>query len=186
MEDPLVWLAIAALVLVVLFLPKRRGNRRRRPPRGPTPASGRGAAFTTRGLYAPAKPYPGDYFGRVDVVYDPHPDGVADPGEIVWTWVPYQEDHTKGKDRPVLLIAHHGEDFLGLMLTSKDHVQGAERGGRYIDIGVGPWDNRGRPSEVKLDRIVHVDAAAIRRQGAILPAATFEQVRRSLYALHDW
>jgi len=36
--------------------------------------------------------------------YDPHPDGLADPGEAVWGWVPYEEDFGRGKDRPVLII----------------------------------------------------------------------------------
>ena len=40
--------------------------------------------------------------------YSPNPDGKPDPGEIVWTWVPFQEDSSKGKDRPVLLIGRDG------------------------------------------------------------------------------
>ena len=27
-----------------------------------------------------------------------------EPGEVVWTWVPYEEDPTRGKDRPVPVI----------------------------------------------------------------------------------
>ena len=36
-------------------------------------------------------------------------DGDADPGEVVWTWVPYQEDSSVGKDRPAVVIGAQGE-----------------------------------------------------------------------------
>src|SRR3954468_725955 len=36
--------------------------------------------------------------------YAPKADGRPDPGEVVWAWVPYEEDPTQGKDRPVLVI----------------------------------------------------------------------------------
>ena len=38
------------------------------------------------------------------VAYNPRTDGKPDPGEVVWAWVPYEEDASQGKDRPVLLI----------------------------------------------------------------------------------
>ena len=38
------------------------------------------------------------------IVYAPDLDGRADPGEIVWTWVVYEDDPTRGKDRPVLVV----------------------------------------------------------------------------------
>src|SRR5690606_28866634 len=37
------------------------------------------------------------------LVYAPELDGRADPGEIVWAWVPYEDDPRRGKDRPVLV-----------------------------------------------------------------------------------
>src|SRR5699024_11576160 len=66
--------------------------------------------------------YPGDYRGPVRPVYTPDLDGDADPGEIVWAWVPYEEDHSQGKDRPVLVIGRDGAWLLALMLTRKDNV----------------------------------------------------------------
>ena len=167
-------LAIAIVALAIWFLGRRRG--------GPT----RSAGTSRRSALATRAPYPGDFLGAVDVKYAPRPDGRPDPGEIVWTWVPFQEDHTHGKDRPVLLIGHDGRWLLALMLTSKDHVATRSPGDHYLDIGTGAWDNHARPSEVKLDRIVRVDPAAIRREGSILPKSAFEEVRRSLYALHHW
>lgn len=135
-----------------------------------TPRVGRGAAGT----------YPGDFTGVVAVRYSPRADGRADPGEIVWTWVPYEEDHRQGKDRPVLLVGEDGPWLLGLMLTSKDRNNGAHRDAAYVDIGSGPWDREGRPSEVKVNRVVRVDPAAIRREGAVLDRRRFTQVSAGL------
>jgi hypothetical protein len=105
----------------------------------------------------------------------------------VWTWVPYEEDHQQGKDRPVLLVGHDGDGLLGLMLTSKDHDRDADQEARYgrhwLDIGSGDWDRAGRPSEVRLDRVLRVDPAAVRREGATLDRARFEQVAAAVRAL---
>ncbi|MGP7961281.1 type II toxin-antitoxin system PemK/MazF family toxin [Sanguibacter sp. A247] len=138
--------------------------------RSGTPSSGDGAAHDHAG-------YPGDFTGRVVPVYNPELDGDADPGEIVWTWVPYEEDFTQGKDRPVLVVGHDGDWLLGLMLTSKDHSRRQRGDGpRWMDIGSGPWDPRGRDSEVRLDRVVRLDPAAVRREGAIMDRALFNDV----------
>ncbi|MGJ3191140.1 type II toxin-antitoxin system PemK/MazF family toxin [Paenarthrobacter sp. FR1] len=129
--------------------------------------------------------YPGDFRGAVKVNYSPKPDGQPDPGEIVWGWVPYEEDHSRGKDRPVLLVGRDGQWLLGLMLTSKDHDNGA-RAEDYVDIGAGPWDRQGRPSEVKVDRVIRLNPQTIRREGAVLGKRQFQDVSRALSARHDW
>lgn len=123
--------------------------------------------------------YPGDFHGPLAPRYSPAPDGRPDPGEIVWTWVPFEEDHTKGKDRPVLLVGHDGPWLLGLMLTSKDHDNG-RREDDYVDIGTGPWDPQRRASEVRVDRIVRVDPERVRREGATLDNSTFQLVAERL------
>lgn len=136
------------------------------------------SARTTPG--APGqKAYPGDFTGTVRPAYAPDLDGDADPGEIVWTWVPYEEDHSQGKDRPVLVVGHDGPWLLGLMLTSKDHGRGTSSrpgGPTWIDIGTGPWDAKGRESEVRLDRVVRIDPGQVRREGAIMDRALFDRV----------
>jgi hypothetical protein len=129
-------------------------------------------------------PYPGDFRGNISPVYSPNPDGKPDPGEIVWSWVPYEEDHSQGKDRPVLLIGHDGGWLLGLMLTSKDHDNG-HRSGDYVDIGTGAWDGRGRASEVKVDRVVRINPSDVRREGAIMDRRTFQLVARRVRGQHD-
>ncbi len=133
---------------------------------------------------------PADFEGTTRVEYRPDPDGDADPGEVVWTWVPFEEDHSQGKDRPVLVIGRNDGWLLGLMLTSKDHDRDAgqqARAGRvWMDIGTGGWDPQHRPSEVRLDRVLRLDPARVRREGAALDRARFDAVAARLHQLHGW
>ncbi len=112
--------------------------------------------------------------------YAPKPDGRPDPGEVVWAWVPYEEDASQGKDRPVLVIGQEGDQLLALGLTSKDHDvdadQEARAGREWMDIGTGAWDAQRRPSEVRLNRVLRLDPAGVRREGAALPRKTFDAV----------
>ena len=112
--------------------------------------------------------------------YQPIMDGDADPGEVVWMWVPYQEDASVGKDRPAVVIGAQGEGVYLLQLTSKDHTHEAAQeaaAGRYwFDIGTGAWDSKGRPSEVRLDRALWVKATDVRREGSILPEVTWRRI----------
>ena len=123
--------------------------------------------------------YPGDYRDMINFEYSPSLDGDADPGEIVWTWVPFEEDHSQGKDRPVLLVGRDGEYLLALMMTSKDHNNREHADSNYLDIGSGPWDPQGRASEVKLNRVIRVRPDSMRREGAIMPEDTFRLVERA-------
>ncbi|MHA7238655.1 type II toxin-antitoxin system PemK/MazF family toxin [Arthrobacter sp. TMS1-12-1] len=110
------------------------------------------------------------------LAYSPTADGKPDPGEIVWTWVPFEDDPSRGKDRPVLLVGREGGALLGLMLTSRDRTNSAGHDGRYVDIGAGAWDRQARPSEVKVDRLLRIQPGTIRREGAVLPRPRFERV----------
>jgi hypothetical protein len=126
----------------------------------------------------------------VDVVeYAPRLDGEPDPGEVVWGWVPFEEDASQGKDRPVLLVGHTLVDgsagtperlWAGLMLTSKDHhrdaAEEARHGRHWMDIGAGDWDREHRPSEVRLDRLIVLRSDAIRREGAAVVRDVFDRV----------
>ena len=123
--------------------------------------------------------YPGDYRDMINFEYSPSLDGDADPGEIVWTWVPFEEDHSQGKDRPVLLVGRDGEYLLALMMTSKNHNNREHADPNYLDIGSGPWDPQGRASEVKLNRVIRVRPDSMRREGAIMPEDTFRLIERA-------
>jgi hypothetical protein len=116
----------------------------------------------------------------VRIEYRPMLDGDPDPGEVVWTWVPFDDDPTLGKDRPVVIIGRHGEELVGIALTSKDKGRGD-----HVEIGAGPWDDRGRPSYAKVDRLLDIDAAAVRREGAILPRERFDRVVAAVEQAHD-
>lgn len=128
--------------------------------------------------------YPGDFTGQPRLEYSPHPGEMADPGEIAWTWVPYEEDHSQGKDRPVLIVGRDGEWLVAVQLTSQDHDRDAEqeaRAGRYwIDIGTGNWDKQGRPSEVRVNRLIRVDPDAVRTDGVRVDESVFNRVAEGI------
>lgn len=112
--------------------------------------------------------------------YAPRRDGRPDPGEVVWAWVPFEENDGRGKDRPVLVLSVDRSVLVGLMLTSKDHDRDAAdeaRWGRYwMDVGTGAWDSRRRPSEVRLDRVLRLPVRDVRREGAALDRAIYLRV----------
>lgn len=112
--------------------------------------------------------------------YHPAPNDQPDPGEVVWAWVPYEEDPTVGKDRPVLVLAHAAEGVIAAQLTSQDHDQDAEQEARWgrawMDIGTGNWDRQRRPSEVRLDRLLVLPPSGMRREGGKLPRQKFNAV----------
>jgi len=117
------------------------------------------------------------------LVYAPDLDGRADPGEIVWTWVVYEDDPSRGKDRPVLVVGRDRRTLLGLMLSSQEHHQGDPD---WVSIGSGSWDYEGRASWVRLDLVLDVPEEGIRREGAILERELFEVVAGRLRALYSW
>jgi hypothetical protein len=136
------------------------------------PASGRPGARS-----APT----GDRADRI--VYAPDRDGAADPGEIVWAWVPYEEGDGRGKDRPLLVVGRRGAELVGLMLSSQ-HDRADDR--NWISIGSGDWDREGRESFVRLDRVLEVGEHAIRREGAILDRPRFDRVADRLRSSYGW
>jgi hypothetical protein len=117
------------------------------------------------------------------LVYAPDLDGRADPGEIVWSWVVYEDDPTRGKDRPVLVVGRDRRTLLGLMLSSQEHHRNDPN---WVSIGSGSWDYEGRASWVRLDRVLDVPEEGIRREGAILERETFEIVAARLRAEYSW
>ncbi|GLZ49367.1 mRNA interferase PemK [Actinomycetospora sp. NBRC 106375] len=118
------------------------------------------------------------------ISYAPDLDGAADPGEVVWTWVPFEEDASQGKDRPVLVVARaeHG-DLLGLMLSSQGHRRDDAH---WLSVGSGPWDREGRESFVRLDRVLDIPEHGIRREGAVMPADRFDGVADELRRGYGW
>jgi hypothetical protein len=128
----------------------------------------------------PERPAPLPSEDVLRIEYAPNPDGDADPGEVVWTWVPFEDDPSKGKDRPALVIGHLGTALAVLPLTSKDKT----RYGDTVELGSGGWDMGHRVSYVRLDRVLRVLPAKVRREGATLERARFDHVVASLQSYH--
>lgn len=63
---------------------------------------------------------------------------------------------------------------------SKDHdrdaTQEARAGRHWMDVGAGAWDRSGRPSEVRLDRVLQLRISDVRREGAALTEDLFREV----------
>lgn len=169
---------------------KQEGTRHRDPivgvPREPTLKARSRSKFPGPGELPMV--YDVDALGLPTFTYSPHDDTHPDPGEVVWTWVPYEEDRSQGKDRPVLVLAEDSGCLVFAQLTSKDHVHGGTRSDRFgnywMDIGSGAWDSRGRASEVRLDRLLCVHPSQVRREGARLDEARFTQVSTAIRQLH--
>lgn len=117
------------------------------------------------------------------LVYAPDLNGRADPGEIVWTWVAYEDEPDRGKDRPVLVVGRDHGTLLGLMLSSRErHAEDVN----WIGIGAGSWDDAHRLSWVRLDRVLDVPEESIRREGAILARPVFDAVAARLRSDYAW
>lgn len=121
--------------------------------------------------------------GRVSMSYSPDRDGKPDPGEIVWTWVPFEERDGRGKDRPVLIVAAEKNGaFLAAQLTSKSHNGQSD----FVPIGTGAWDRAGRASWVNLDRLFRVFPSGMRREATSLDSKRFRLVTAALHRRYGW
>jgi hypothetical protein len=129
------------------------------------------------------RPVPSEQLSGRRLDYAPQLDGDADPGEIVWTWVEYEDDPTQGKDRPVLVVGRNGRTLLGLMLSSQSERDGQRD---WLALGPGEWDRENRPSWIRLDRVLEVDEDGIRREGAVLDQRRFETIAAELRSEYGW
>lgn len=115
----------------------------------------------------------------VRIEYTPQLDGDPDPGEVVWAWVPFEEDATLGKDRPIVIIGRRGQDLSAVALTTNDHGNG------MVEVGTGDWDPRQRTSYAKVDRLLDIDPGDVRREGAILNRRQFDEVVDAVIRIHQ-
>jgi hypothetical protein len=69
------------------------------------------------------------------------------------------------------------------MLSSQDRRDDGEG---WLGLGTGPWDAEGRPSWVRLDRVLDVPEQGIRREGAVCSRATFDRVADRLRSDYGW
>jgi len=121
--------------------------------------------------------------GRVRTEYAPAHDGDPDPGEIVWTWVPFEENDGRGKDRPVLVVAREEQGtLLAVQLSSKRHDQDRD----WVPIGEGPWDREGRDSWIAVDRVMRLHEEGMRREACALDRGRFNLVVNRLKERYGW
>lgn len=119
----------------------------------------------------------------VRTTYNPDTDGEPDPGEIVWTWVPYEENDGRGKDRPVLIVAREpAGTYLAVQLSSRTRNDDRE----WVSVGSGAWDGKNRPSWVHTGRVLRVHADGMRREAAALGRDQFGRVVSALQDRYGW
>lgn len=155
--------------------PSRPTARNDAAPAGEEPSPGQFGAGATRDLT-------GAEIAHVQLSYAPNDDRDPDPGEVVWTWVPYEEHDGRGKDRPVLIVGSFESGVAGCFLTSKSH----DRDGDYVSIGTGPWDSKGRESWLNMDRVLLITAEGMRREGHALDPETFARAAQRLQQRFGW
>lgn len=110
--------------------------------------------------------------------YSPRHDADPDPGEVVWTWVPYVEHDGRGKDRPVLILARISDSAVaGCYLSTKDHDG-------YVLMGSGAWDPQGRDSYLNPARVLVVSHDGMRREGAQIPKDRFNKAVEAVQKYH--
>lgn len=116
-----------------------------------------------------------DFRGPAIPEYAPEADHEPDPGEVVWAWVPFEEDPTQGKDRPLAVVGRAAEkpdDLVCFLLSSKDRDHDDE----WVSIGTGEWDSQRRESWVRISRPLAVAPQAVRREGGELSREQFDAV----------
>ncbi|MBN9214242.1 MAG: type II toxin-antitoxin system PemK/MazF family toxin [Microbacterium sp.] len=117
------------------------------------------------------------------LTYAPQRDGDPDAGEVVWTWVPYEEGDGRGKDRPVLVIGvQNAQRAYAVRLTSKSHEGDRD----FLPIGPGAWDSQGRPSWVDIEQVYSVHRDGMRREASALDLTRFARVAQALQKRYGW
>lgn len=119
----------------------------------------------------------------VSVGYSPSRNDIPNAGEVIWTWVPYEENDGRGKDRPVLVIGRHSaQRVYAVRMTSKAHDGDRD----FLSIGSGDWDSQGRPSWVDIEQLYSVHHEGMRREAAVLDRRRYDLVARALIRLYGW
>lgn len=119
----------------------------------------------------------------VNVGYAPSRNDIPNAGEVIWTWVPYEENDGRGKDRPVLVIGRQSDDRVyAVRMTSKAHDGDRD----FLSIGSGGWDSRGRESWVDIEQLYSVHHEGMRREAAVLDRARYDRVAQALIGRYGW
>jgi hypothetical protein len=161
-------------VLRSLFAPTERPKTDR--PGGVSASPGRSSSTATTEVDPRS-------LGAVRLSYAPSRNGTPDPGEIVWTWVPFEERDGRGKDRPVMIVAPLTRGaVLAVQLTSKDHTGHPD----YVQLGIGPWDRTGRESWANIDRVFRIYPDGMRREASAVDASRYSRIATALRSRYGW
>jgi hypothetical protein len=144
-----------------------KARRRSGSTRAPSPPSGAARGRRTR-------------TAKVTIEYSPRIDGDPDPGEVVWTWVPFEEDPSQGKDRPVVVIGRRNGNLAGIPLTTKRDDREVQ-----VVVGKGDWDPERRTSYARIWRLLEIDEHRTRREGAVLERDRFDEVIAAVDDYYD-
>ncbi len=99
--------------------------------------------------------------------------------------MPYEDDPTRGKDRPVLVIGRDGDRLIAGPLSTKDPVHKYDAN-EWVEVGSGAWDGEGRESFANADRVLRYLPGDVRREGAALPKDRFDRVVAKVGELGSW
>ncbi len=130
-----------------------------------------GRAFGRRPAPDPPAVRAGPPNAVIIVTYEPSIDGDPDPGEVIWGWVPYEDDPTRGKDRPMVVIGRCEGRLVGVPLTSRQR-----RRDMQVSVGAGTWDGQRRESYARVDHAIEMATGTYRREGAVLQRDRFDAV----------
>ncbi|WP_169331397.1 type II toxin-antitoxin system PemK/MazF family toxin [Corynebacterium ulceribovis] len=115
------------------------------------------------------------------ILYAPDMDGHADPGEVVHVRFT-EENSDQAAERQVLVVGRQGHTLLGTLIsTNEDHANETN----WVAIGSDSFSH-GKPSWVRVDRVLEIPESGIRRDGSIMPARRFAVVARALRLRHGW
>jgi len=174
------WIAIAAVALLILWRYRRGNASKQKRDSTASPLTllheqespGRTGNGATRDLTA-------SEILALRTEYAPALDGEPDPGEVIWTWVPFVEYDGRGKDRPVLIIARIDDGaWAGCYLSTKQH-----RG--FVSIGSGAWDSQRRESFLSPERVLRVTEQGMRRESTGIDRAKFERAVAAVKKHHS-
>lgn len=126
----------------------------------------------------------GESPGARTISYAPRHNREADPGEVVWAEVAFEDQPDVVKDRPLLVVGRKDRTTVLCLQLSTQQKRDGQDG--WLPLGAGAWDRLSRPSFVRLDRVIELRADAIRRQGAVLDPARFTYVADALRARGEW
>ena len=116
-----------------------------------------------------------------EILYAPDMDGYADPGEVVH--VRFSEENSESSsERQVLVVGRQGHMLLGTLISTNDDHADEDN---WVAIGSDSFSH-GKPSWVRVDRVLEIPESGIRRDGSIMPARRFSIVARVLRARHGW